>query len=89
MSTVYKKNDLVSREVVRRIIDSPRTQGQMLDMLASIPSAELSVIEDIKAEIHKVLDMTKIVETDSQRAQVIALSWVLELFDKHIGKESE
>ena len=30
--------DYVSREVVRRIIDSPRSKRQMLDMLASLPS---------------------------------------------------
>lgn len=43
------------------------------------------VVGEIKGEIHKILDMTKVVETDSQRAQIIALSWVLELLDKHIG----
>ena len=45
--------------------------------------------EEIKQEIQKILDMTRVVETESQRAQVIALSWVLELIDKHIGKEQE
>lgn len=38
------KNDLVSREVVRRIIDSPRSKEQMLAMLASVPSERLERI---------------------------------------------
>ena len=49
----------------------------------------LKAIDDIKAEIHRVLDMTRIIETDTQRAQIIALNWVLEIIDKYIGKESE
>ena len=80
MSTVYKKNDLVSREVVRRIIDSPRTQGQMLDMLASIPSAELQMIEDIKAEIQNVYFF---------HPSYRGLEMALDVIDKHLGKESE
>ena len=34
--TKYNKNELIEKEVVRRIIDSPRTKKQMLDMLESI-----------------------------------------------------
>lgn len=33
---MYKANELIEKEVVRRIIDSPRTKKQMLDMLESI-----------------------------------------------------
>ena len=33
-------SDTISREMVRRIIDSPRNKKQMLRMLESIPSAE-------------------------------------------------
>ena len=86
MSTVYKKNDLVSREVVRRIIDSPRTQGQMLDMLNSIPSAELSVIEDIKAEINS--GYVK-VENDYDHGRNYGLYMAMQIINKHLGKESE
>ena len=33
-------NELISKEMVRRIIDSPRNKEQMLRMLESIPSAQ-------------------------------------------------
>ena len=84
--TVYKKNDLVSREVVRRIIDSPRTQEQMLDMLASIPSAELSVIEDIKAEINSAYVK---VENDYDHGRNYGLYMAMQIINKHLGKENE
>ena len=39
-------SDYISRETVRRIVDSPRTKTQMLDMLASCPP------EDVRPNIH-------------------------------------
>ena len=39
-------SDYISRETVRRIVDSPRTKTQMLDMLASCPP------EDVRLNIH-------------------------------------
>ena len=43
-------NELISKEMVRRIIDSPRNKEQMLRMLESIPSAQPEIIrcEDCK-----------------------------------------
>lgn len=38
----YQMDDMVPREVVRRIIDSGRTQEQMLEMLDAIPKQEKS-----------------------------------------------
>ena len=35
-----KMDELISREVVRRIIDSPRNQRQMLEMLESVPAVQ-------------------------------------------------
>lgn len=43
-----------------------------------------SVIEDIKAEIRKPLDESRVIDSDTARAQAIALSWCLEVIDKHI-----
>lgn len=34
----HEKRDLIPREVVRRIIDSPRSKRQMLEMLEGIPA---------------------------------------------------
>lgn len=40
MGVVYKKDDLISREVARRIIDSPRSKQQMLLILSTVPSVQ-------------------------------------------------
>lgn len=40
MSLVYPLDDLVPRELVRRIIDSDRTKQQKLDSLDAIPTQE-------------------------------------------------
>ena len=37
-------DELISKEIVRRIINSPRNKEQMLRMLESIPSAEPQII---------------------------------------------
>lgn len=34
---VYKKDDYISREIARRIIDSPRSKEQMLMVLSTVP----------------------------------------------------
>ena len=45
--------DLIDRETVRRIIDSPRTKEQMLMMLDSVPS----VYEGKKVDWEKMVEM--------------------------------
>ena len=48
-----KDMDLIDRETVRRIIDSPRTKEQMLMMLESVPS----VYEGKKVDWEKMVEM--------------------------------
>ena len=43
----------------------------------------LTALEKIRGEIQKTLDRSVVIDTDNARAQFIALSWVLELFDKY------
>ncbi len=47
----------------------------------------MSVLEDIKAEIEKPLRINKGLKTENAKAQAIALSWCLEVIDRHIGNE--
>ena len=54
--------DLIYRETARRIIDSPRTHKQMLDVLASVNAVEViptSKVEDTIAEIKSHIQPTK------------------------------
>ena len=44
----------------------------------------LKAIEDIKAEIRKPLIQERFFDTENAKAQAIALSWCLEIIDKHI-----
>jgi len=40
-------------------------------------------IEDIKAEIRKVIDQERDFTSDNAKAQAIALNWCLDIIDKH------
>ena len=54
--------DLIYRETARRIIDSPRTHKQMLDVLASVNAVEViptSKVEDAIAEMQHLHDLYK------------------------------
>ena len=60
-------------------------------MLASIPSAELSVIEDIKADIESY-ETDCILADDSKECKEcdkIVFGSIYNIIDKHIGKEEQ
>ena len=46
-------------------------------------------IERIKAEIQKPIRETRIVDTETQKAQIIALAWCLEIIDKYTKGDAE
>lgn len=46
-------------------------------------------LEQIRAEIQKPMRKTKIFDTETQKAQMLALAWCLEIIDKYTKGESE
>ena len=46
-------------------------------------------VEDIKTEIEKPLREERFFDTDTAKAQAIALKWCLEIIDKHISGEEQ
>lgn len=81
--------DCISREIVRRIIDSGRTKEQMLDMLANTPSVQPKVLEDIKVEIQNIgLTEHHIVSSQPIPKSIWVLrSEIIDIIDKHISRE--
>ena len=62
--------DYISREVARRLIDSPRSKEQMLSMLKDIPSADVIdkslVIKTLREELAKDKEQFPLEETDPE-----------------------
>ena len=49
----------------------------------------MTTLEKIKAEIQKPMRKIRILDTETQKAQMIALAWCLEIIDKYREQESE
>ncbi len=62
---------------------------EIKEFCKKIGAVPLSVIEDIKAEIGEPLRINKGLNTESAKAQAIALSWCLEIIDRHISGEEQ
>ena len=45
-------NNLISKNIVRRIINSPRSREQMLSILESVPPVEIVTCEKCKHGVH-------------------------------------
>ena len=77
---MYKKTELIYKEDARRIIDSPRSKQQMLNMLDSIPPIA-DVLDKIRDEI---------VEEQSTWREDADAEWhecrrILRIIDKYKG----
>ena len=81
--------DLIYRETARRIINSPRTQKQMLDVLASVNAVEViptSKVEDAIAEIERIEINGQIdANTMFARSAGQVKTMVLDIIRKHTG----
>lgn len=73
---MYKKTELIYKEDARRIIDSPRSKQQMLNMLDSIPPIE-DMLGKIRAEITH--DIHKCNNTD----MAFGMQHTLDIIDKY------
>ena len=86
----------MTREDIDRIateyLNDTESEFEMQDVIELADKALIleKALENIKAEIEKVMLGESLFDTENAKAQYNALSWCVEIIDKHIsGKEKE
>ena len=78
---------LIDCYILAELVDSHNNiHWEDIADMPKVDAVPMSVIEDIKAEIHAVMDMYKGCEYIGDKARRDELWHVLEIIDKHIGK---
>lgn len=81
--------EYIEREAARRIIDSPRSQMQMLNMLKSVPKADVISTPDRKLIDDYLLHIYRNQGTSASQGAVVAMKYYIAKLYEEIYGEGE